>query len=92
VALEVSSNHPKIRHLVVENFETWCRTIEDLIRSASDRLPANTRPASLARHVLATMEGAAMLTRAYRSLEPFDQAVSHLKDYFARLLTEREEA
>jgi hypothetical protein len=41
---------------------------------------------ALARHVLATMEGAVMLARAYRDFQPFDEAVHQLRDYFERLL------
>ena len=92
LALEVSNNHPKIRHLIAENFEVWRGEIEDLIDEASDRFPAKTKPTPLARFVIATMEGAVMLARAYRSLEPFDQAVNQLKDYFDRLLKERVES
>jgi hypothetical protein len=32
------------------------------------------------------MEGAVMLARAYRSFDPFDQAVQQLRDYFERLI------
>ena len=89
LALEVPNNHPKIRHLIAENFEVWRGEIEDLIDEASDRLPAKTKPTPLARFVIATMEGAVLLARAYRSLEPFDQAVNQLRNYIDRLLKER---
>jgi len=32
------------------------------------------------------MEGAVMLARSYRSLEPFDTAITQLRDYVERLL------
>jgi hypothetical protein len=92
LAPEISNNYPNVRQLLVENFQVWCGAIEGLIQEASDRLPAETRPAALAQLVLATMEGAAMLARANRSLEPFDQAVTQLKDYFERLLRDRAES
>ncbi len=91
LALEVSNDHPKIRRLIAENFEVWRGEIEDLIDEASDRLPSKTKSTPLARFVIATMEGAVMLARAYRSVEPFDQAANQLKDYFERLLKERVE-
>jgi AcrR family transcriptional regulator len=91
LAPEVCNNHSKLRRLIVENFQVWCGTIEGLIKEASDRLPAKTKPRALALHVLATMEGGVMLARAYRSVEPFDQAVNHLKDYFCCLLRDRAE-
>ena len=40
----------------------------------------------MALFVLTTMEGAVMLARAYRSIEPYDAAVTQLRDYFDRLL------
>jgi len=36
--------------------------------------------------VLTTMEGAVMLARSYHSMEPYDAAVTQLRDYFDRLL------
>lgn len=92
LALEVCNNHPKARPLIVENFQVWHGRIEGLIIEASDRLPAKTKPGHLAMHVLATMEGGVMLARAYRSLEPFDQSVNQLKDYFDHLLKDRAES
>jgi TetR/AcrR family transcriptional regulator, transcriptional repressor for nem operon len=91
LALEVSNDYADVRRQIVQNLEKLCGAIERLIKDASDRLPAKMSPASLARHVLATMEGGVMLARAYRSLEPFDQAMNHLKDYFDRLLKDRAE-
>jgi TetR/AcrR family transcriptional repressor of nem operon len=89
LALEVSNEHADIRRQIVANFETLCGAIERLIEGASNRLPAKTSPATLARHVVATIEGGVMLARAYRNVEPFDQAVNHLRDYFDRLLKDR---
>jgi TetR/AcrR family transcriptional repressor of nem operon len=89
LALEVSNEYPDVQRKILEVFEMLCEAIEELIGEVSDRLPAKTKPATLARHVLATMEGGIILARAYRSLEPFDQAINHLKDYFDRLLKDR---
>ena len=60
----------------------------DLIRDAAGRLPEDVDADALARHVLATMEGAVMLARSYQSFEPFDQAVHQLRAYFDRLVRE----
>lgn len=89
LALEVSNNQPAVRRLIVENFRAWCEAIRQLIKDAGDRLPPDIDSAALATHVLATMEGAVMLARAYRSFEPFDQAVNQLRDYFDRLTKEK---
>jgi hypothetical protein len=88
LALETSNGHPKIRGLVVENFQAWGEAIEALFLQASGRLPQGLDTRALSRHVLATMEGAVMLARAYRDFEPFDQAVTHLRDYVDRLLSD----
>lgn len=89
LALEVSNEYPDVQRKILDVFEMLCEAIEELIREVSDRLPAKAKPATLARLVLATMEGGIILARAYRSLEPFDQAINHLKDYFDRLLNDR---
>jgi TetR/AcrR family transcriptional repressor of nem operon len=86
LALEVSNSHPRIRGGIVDNFDAWRDAIRRLIEEASGRLPPEVDATGLATHVLATMEGAVMLTRSYRSFEPFDQAVAHLRDYFERLV------
>ena len=89
LALEVSNSQPAARRLIIDNFKAWCDAIRRLIEDASDRLPRDIEPAGLATHVLATMEGSVMLARAYRSFEPFDQAINQLKDYIGRLTRER---
>jgi TetR/AcrR family transcriptional repressor of nem operon len=91
LALEVSNSHPGVRRLIADNFEAWSNAIRALIDDATGRLPADVEPAALAKHVLATMEGAVMLARTYRSFEPFDQAVHQLRDYFDRLIEDGSE-
>jgi TetR/AcrR family transcriptional regulator, transcriptional repressor for nem operon len=88
LALEVSNTHPGVRRLLVENFAAWADAISALIRDMAGRLPEDVDADALAKHVLATMEGAVMLARTYRSFEPFDQAVHQLRDYFDRLIAE----
>ena len=89
LALEVTNSQPEARRLIIQNFKAWCDAIRGLIKDAADRLPPDVKPAGLATHVLATMEGSVMLARAYRSFEPFDEAVNQLKDYIRRLMLER---
>lgn len=91
LALEVGNGHPKARALIGENFQAWCDAIRDQLEAASGRLPADVDPAMLANYVLAVMEGAVMLSRTHRSLDPFDQAVHQLRDYFDRLIREGSE-
>jgi AcrR family transcriptional regulator len=91
LALEVSNSHPRARPLLTDNFDAWSNAVRALLDEASGRLPPEVDRAALARHVLATMEGAVMLARTYRSFEPFDQAVHQLRDYFDRLIADGSE-
>jgi hypothetical protein len=84
----MSNSHPQVRELVVENFEAWTAAIHALILAAKDRLPEEIDADTLASSVLATMEGAVMLARAYHQFEPFDRVIATLRDYFDRLLAD----
>jgi TetR/AcrR family transcriptional regulator, transcriptional repressor for nem operon len=86
LALELSNSHPAARQLLAENFTGWCRAIEQCLREAAGGLPEHVSAEGLAQFVLTTMEGAVMLARTYRSLEPYNTAVTQLRDYFDRLL------
>lgn len=86
LALEMSNSHPAARQLLADNFTGWKQAIAGCLTAAADRLPAQTSANALAEFVLTTMEGAVMLARTYRSLEPYNNAVTQLRDYFDRLL------
>jgi len=88
LALELSNSHPQIRRLVIENFEGWRVAIRKLLAEAAmDRAPQKTNLEALAHFVLITMEGAVLLSRAYRNFEPFDGAMATLRQYFDHLLS-----
>jgi TetR/AcrR family transcriptional regulator, transcriptional repressor for nem operon len=88
LALEVSDSHPGARVLIAANFAGWRDAIRDLLDEAAGRLPPDTDTLALANFVLTTMEGAVMLARAERTLEPYLAAVNQLRDYFDRLLAD----
>lgn len=88
LALEVTNSHPGVRPLLIANFDNWREAVADCLRCGIDRLPEGTDPDQLATMVLTVMEGAMMLARTYRSIEPFDAAVSQLRDYFERLTSD----
>ena len=88
LSLELCNSHPQVRRLAVENFEAWRVAIRQLIEQAKGRLPPEIDPNELAHFVLATMEGAVMLARAYQSFEPFDCAMAAIRDHFDRLIAE----
>jgi AcrR family transcriptional regulator len=88
LALELAHTHPKVRHLIMENFQGWRDAVQKCLDEASDRFPPEVDRAELASFVLTIMEGGVMQARTYRSLGPFDSAVTQLRDYFDRLLSD----
>jgi hypothetical protein len=72
--------------LIAENFTGWAKAIERCLDDVGDRFPLGVDRARLAQFVLTTMEGGVMLAWAYKSLEPFDSAVTQLRHYFDTLL------
>lgn len=86
LTLELAGSHPAARELIAENFTGWLAAVEGCLADASGRLPESVNHKQLALFVLTTMEGAVMLSRAYRSIAPYDAAVTQLRDYFDRLL------
>jgi AcrR family transcriptional regulator len=91
LALELGNSHPAAREQIAENFTGWRKAIEQCLSDAAGRLPRDLDPAAVALFVLTTMEGAVMLARSYRSIEPYDTAVTQLRDYFERLLRDGSE-
>lgn len=88
LALELSNTHPAARSLLLVNFEQWVDSVEGFLNAGADRLPEDLDRRGLALHILATMEGAVMLARTYRSLRVFDQTISQLRDYVERLVSQ----
>jgi TetR/AcrR family transcriptional repressor of nem operon len=88
LALEVADEMPDAREKIALNFANWCRAIEECLDEAAERLPTDLDRPRLARFVLTTMEGGLMQCRAHRRIEPYDDAVAQLRDYFDRLLSE----
>jgi AcrR family transcriptional regulator len=86
LALELTNSHPAARALIAENFTGWCKAVEQCLADAAGRLPTSLDREQLAQFVLTTMEGAVMLARTHQSIEPYDAAVTQLRDYFDRLL------
>ena len=86
LALELTNRIPAARALIAANFSGWRKAIEQCLGDASGRLPGSVDKQQLALFVLTTMEGAVMLARTYHSIEPYDAAVTQLRDYFDRLL------
>ena len=85
LALELADSHPAVRQLLAVNFTGWRKAIEQCLAESAERLPEALDREQFALFVLTTMEGAVMLARAYQDIEPYDAAVTQLRDYFDRL-------
>ncbi len=86
LALELADPDPRVRALLVENFENWRKAIGACIDQAAHRFPAEIDTDALSTFVLTAMEGGVMQARTHRSLAPFEASVAMLRDYFDRLL------
>lgn len=86
LALEIDPENRPAHALIADNFRGWIAAVRECIEEIRDRLPAGTDPDSLATYVLAVMEGGVMLSRSYRSVEPFDRTVAQLEQHFRLLL------
>ncbi len=87
LALEIDPENRPAHRLIAENFRGWIGYIRECIDAMRPRLPRGADAESLATFVLAVMEGGVMLSRSYRSVEPFDRAVAQLREYFRLLLS-----
>ncbi|WP_348260701.1 TetR/AcrR family transcriptional regulator [Telmatobacter sp. DSM 110680] len=87
LALEIDPENAPAHTLIARNFEGWIEAIRECILEMKPSLPSGTDTNALATFVLVTMEGGVMLSRSYRSVEPFDRAVAQLRAHFRLLLT-----
>jgi TetR/AcrR family transcriptional regulator, transcriptional repressor for nem operon len=85
LATEISSEMVEVHAKIAMNFEGWSSAVRECLEDAGSRLPKGMDLRMLSRFVLTVMEGGVMQARSYRSIEPFDQAVAQLRDYFDRL-------
>jgi TetR/AcrR family transcriptional regulator, transcriptional repressor for nem operon len=86
LALEIDPENGPAHKLIAENFHGWITAVRECIDQFQERLPASTNPEALATYVLAVMEGGVMLSRSWRSVEPFDRSVAQLREHFRLLL------
>ena len=89
LALEIDPENAPAHALIARNFQGWIEAVRECLVDIQQSLPAGTNVDALATFVLVTMEGGVMLSRSYRSVEPFDRAVSQLREHFRLLLKAR---
>ena len=85
LAVEISPEMVEVHAKIAMNFEGWSSAVRKCLEDAGNRLPKGMDLKMLSRFVLTVMEGGVMQARSYKSIEPFDQAVAQLRDYFDRL-------
>jgi AcrR family transcriptional regulator len=86
LALEMSERSETVRAKVALNFENWRKAVRQFLYDAGDRLPSDLDRDALATFILSVMEGGVMLSRAHRSLVPFESSITMLRDYVERLV------
>jgi TetR/AcrR family transcriptional repressor of nem operon len=84
LALEIDPENRPAHKLIAENFRGWIGCVHECLDQLD--LPAGTDADALATYVLAVMEGGVMISRSYRSVEPFDRSVAQLREHFRLLL------
>jgi AcrR family transcriptional regulator len=88
LALEIEAENLPVHERIGANFAAWTAAIRELLEAARGRLPPRCDLEALATFVLTTMEGGVMQARSYRRMEPFDQSVAQLRNYFECLIRE----
>ena len=86
LALEIDPENAPAHDLIAQNFQGWIEAVRECIEEMKPSLPSGTDLDALATYVLVVMEGGVMLSRSYRSVEPFDRAVAQLREHFRLLL------
>jgi TetR/AcrR family transcriptional regulator, transcriptional repressor for nem operon len=87
LALEIDPENAPAHSLIAQNFQGWIEAVRECLQAMKLALPPKTDLNSLATYVLVVMEGGVMLSRSYRSVEPFDRAVAQLREHFRLLLS-----
>ena len=83
LALELHEPDPDVRALLCANFDAWTDAVHACLAAA--KLSREVDRRALSRFVLSVMEGGVMQARAQRSIAPFDQSVTSLRDYLSLL-------
>jgi TetR/AcrR family transcriptional repressor of nem operon len=86
LALEVDPENAPAHKLIAQNFQGWIDAVRECLVEMKPFLPRGTDIDALATFILVTMEGGVMLSRSYRSVDPYDRAVEQLHEHFRLLL------
>lgn len=71
---EMSSQSPVTRRALKKAFDNWCNAVAEVLREAKERkeIAAHHDPASLARFLVNSWEGAVMRSKVARNTAPFE--------------------
>jgi AcrR family transcriptional regulator len=86
-AVESEGVHPALKERAAEAMSGWLRLVGREVKEGvkSGELLSATDPRSVASVVVATLEGAVMLSRLYDDPDHMRRAVDHLKDHLSSL-------
>lgn len=87
LALEVDPENAPAHKLIAQNFQGWIKAVRECLVELKSSLPRGTNIDALATFILVTMEGGVMLSRSYRSVDPYDRAVEQLREHFRLLIS-----
>ncbi len=81
IALELGDENPRYAQLVHEIFAEWAEQFVPLIKAAQGEGTINAvlEAPALARHIVASLEGAVMLSRLSKKAKDFRQCIDSLK-------------
>jgi AcrR family transcriptional regulator len=88
LALEIDPENAPAHDLIARNFQGWIEAIRECLETMRPALAPEADLDALATYVLVVMEGGVMLSRSYRSVDPFDRAVAQLREHFRLLLNQ----
>ncbi|HTG16163.1 MAG TPA: TetR/AcrR family transcriptional regulator [Blastocatellia bacterium] len=89
LALEIDPENAPAHELIAKNFQGWIEAVKECLETMRLAMAPETDLDALATYVLVVMEGGVMLSRSYRSVEPFDRAVAQLREHFRLLLKQQ---
>jgi TetR/AcrR family transcriptional repressor of nem operon len=80
-ALEMSDTDQEYADLIQEIFGRWVEILARYLREAvkAGLLPDGIKPDSMARHIVAALEGSIMMARLYKREEPIVECIGYLK-------------
>lgn len=84
LAGEMSDSHEGFRQALLDTFEALRVDIEQALTEARCQYGVEVSPCELSRFVLATVEGAMLLTKVHRSGDTLQASTESLKDYLRR--------